>query len=192
MAINLSHLWLVPAAGGWGKVRLQVCVQLRCALLDGFSRQPEAESEGRSGRHPAPQRGGRPPHAQLWGGGSLPGWRRGAGHPGAGFPWRLPVLDSAAWKLQGTWDNLNKRTLKLTEQRLSFSKCPCTVCLATKKGEMMGSFSQSNVNVSYDKASFAKWEIRESLETVNLSITKVGFIYYNGFNATSSKTKLCS
>lgn len=64
---------LIGPAGGRGEVRLQVCMQLRGAFLHGFPRQPEAEPEGRPRRHPASQRGGRPPTAYLRGGGSLPG-----------------------------------------------------------------------------------------------------------------------
>lgn len=111
--INSSLLWLAPPSGGWRKVCLQVCVQPRGAVLHGFPRQPKAEPEGRPGRPPTDQWGGWPPSAQPRGGGSLPGRRRGAVHPGTGFPWQLPVLDSTAWQLEWTWDILNSRNLKL-------------------------------------------------------------------------------
>lgn len=116
--INFSLLWLARPAGGWGTVRLQVRMQPRRAFLHGFPRQPEAESEGRPRRHPAPKRGGRPRPAQLRGGGSVPGRGGGAVRPGTDFPRQLPVLDSQPGSLRyftgGTW---------MTEQCLRFLTC---------------------------------------------------------------------
>jgi len=104
MTIFLIHRPAIGSrpAGGRGTVRLQVRVQPRGAFLAGVPRQPEAESEGRPGRHAAAQRGGRPPAAQLRGG-SVPGWGRGAVRPGTGVPRQLPVLEqpellSAVWR----------------------------------------------------------------------------------------------